>query len=72
MPAAEGPSKEEAREAVQALLTCFYLYDNYTVGSRGPSGLIIRALRCLDPEAARRVENDDDWESLLDAYDSDD
>lgn len=48
---------------VKNLLTCFYLYNGYPVGSRGPAGLIMDVIRDLRPDV---------WESIreVDAHET--
>lgn len=46
-------------EIVEKLLTCFYLYNGYQVGSRGPSGLIMDVIEDLRPDVAQVIRDED-------------
>lgn len=45
--------------ASRALVTAFYLYNGYTVGSRGPSGCILTALDEIAPDVAKEIREGD-------------
>lgn len=46
-------------EIVEKLLTCFYLYDGYPVGSRGPAGQLMDVIKDLRPDVAEVIVEED-------------
>lgn len=56
---------DAVREAAERLLTLLYLYPNYRVDSRGPSGLVVDALDVLAPDLADRLREGEAPQDLL-------
>lgn len=57
-------SSERDQEITLALIKCFYLYPNYRVDSRGPSGLILSVLDRTSPQMAKRIRDGEDSADL--------
>ncbi len=55
---------DDKREAARHLLHAMYLYRGYHIESRGPSGLILRALEILVPDIHKELEEGDDWDEV--------
>lgn len=55
--------------AVQKLLFAMKIYPGYSVESRGPSGCIIDAIAELEPDTAKKIQDGDDLEDLLEDVD---
>jgi len=46
-------------QAAHALIRMMWLYPNYRVDSRGPTGCILDALKRIAPDVAAELENED-------------
>lgn len=53
------PRKLTSEEIVERLLRCFYLYNNYEVGSRGPAGLLMEVIKDLRPDIYKVIQDED-------------
>jgi hypothetical protein len=59
-------------EIVEKLLKCFYLYDGYPVGSRGPAGQLMDVIRDLRPDVAEVIVEEDAHEAYQKFFGSED
>lgn len=46
-------------EIAEKLVQCFYLYNNYPVGSRGPAGLLMEVIKDLRPDVYQVIQDED-------------
>lgn len=60
-------TRETADRVVQKLLTALWLYPNYRVDSRGPSGLIFDIIEDLRPDIAQEM-GDEALDAILERH----
>lgn len=65
MSKSKGSCSKRDQEITLALVKCFYLYPNYRVDSRGPSGLILDVLQKTSPRVAQRIRAGEDTADLF-------
>jgi hypothetical protein len=56
-------------DSVIPLVTCLYLYRGYTVGSRGPYGLILDSIEAVAPEIGRMLRDGIEPSEILEKID---
>lgn len=61
----EGEEEFKDNQIAHKILTTFYLYEGYPVKSRGPSGLLLDALRLVRPDLAVRISEGEEVDEVI-------